>query len=144
MTTLSIAHRGGFLPRFGNKANSRFTTAMLALLGVGVLLTIDALLGSSHAQDADQVFTNMQDKSEDLFYNGRTVILILCAVGIVATMATALSGRFPMQKAIVMAFAIIVIAVASDIVTYFASQGTQVTAPAAPLPTLTDTGNTSG
>lgn len=84
-------------------------TAVIAVVGLGAT---EAL--------ATTVFDNLQNKSKDLFYNIRTVVLILCALAIIVTMATAISGRFPITKALAICGAIMVIGMASQIVTYFA------------------------
>lgn len=87
--------------------------AVIAVIGLGAT---DAL--------ANNVFTNLETKSKDLFYNIRTVVLILCALAIIVTMATAISGRFPVTKALAICGAILVIGMASQIVTYFAGATT--------------------
>ena len=114
--------------------------AGLALVALA-LMAIDAFTGMSFAQTSgDAVFTDLTNKATDFFYNGRTVILVVCAIAVIATMAMAITGRFPMQKAIVLAFAIVIIAFASSIVTYFASPGTQTTNTGISSSNLEDTG----
>lgn len=103
--------------------------AIIAATGLGIT---DAL-----AQGSSSVFTNLENKSKDLFYNVRTVVLILCALAIIVTMATAISGRFPITKALAICGAILVIGMASQIVTYFAGQTTASNA--SNIPSLTDT-----
>ena len=123
-----------------------------ALVGVAVafgltLLILDAALGPAYAQwggtggtgSSAAVFQDMNSKATDLFYNIRTLILLICSIAVIGTMGSALSGRFPMQKAVVLAFAIVVIAVASSIVTYFASPST--TTQSGSVPHLIDTGS---
>lgn len=113
----------------------------IAVIGLGVL---DAGHGSALAQaSGDAVFTDLVNKGTDFFYNGRTVALIICCIAIIATMLGAVTGRFPMQKAVVLAFAIIIIAFASSIVTYFASPGTQSTAMGISSSKLSDTAATA-
>jgi hypothetical protein len=108
------------------------------------LAIVDAFLGSSFAQaTGDAVFTDLTAKATDFFYNGRTVILVICACAVIATMSMAITGRFPMQKAITLAFAIVIIAFASSIVTYFASPGT-ATSGTITSTNLTDTGAAAG
>lgn len=123
------------------------STKGLPMLGVGALLclgllALDGAFGSAFAQAGQQVFADLNAKTTDLFYNGRTIILIVCSIAIIVTMVGAISGRFPMQKAIVLAGAIFIIAVASSVVTYFASPGTVGASGA--VPALTDTGTAAG
>ncbi len=68
---------------------------------------------------------------------------MICACAVIATMSMAITGRFPMQKAITLAFAIVIIAFASSIVTYFASPGT-TTSGTITSTNLTDTGAAAG
>jgi hypothetical protein len=132
MTSLAIRNRPQLLPY-----------AIAAIAVVAAVGVFDAIFGSAFAQATagQQIFTDLNAKTTDLFYNARTIILIVCAIAIILTMVAALSGRFPMQKAIVLAGAILVIAVASSIVTYFASPGT---VNSGLVPTLTDTGTAGG
>lgn len=125
--------------------NMRHTTAatvaiILAVLTLG--LAVDGALSDALAQatggTSSNVFTQLENKSRDIFYNARTIILIVCALAIIVTMATAISGRFPIQKALAIVGAIVVIGVASQVVTYFAGT-TQTNAGNGTIPTLTDT-----
>jgi phosphate/sulfate permease len=116
----------------------RNTTVMavasfFAILALAML--VDASLTDASAQT---VFTQLENKSRDIFYNARTIILILCALAIIVTMATAISGRFPISKALAIVGAIIVIGVASQVVTYFAGT-TQANSGGSTIPSLTDT-----
>lgn len=116
----------------------------LAIAGTcAALALIDASLGGALAQSATTVFTNLQNKAQDLFYNIRTIVLILCALAIIATMATAISGRFPVGKALAIVGAIVVIGLSSEIVTYFAT-GTTSSGSQSSVPSLTDTGASTG
>ena len=87
--------------------------------------------------DSSSVFSNLTNKGQDLFYNVRTVVLVVCALAIVGTMATAITGRFPITKAFSIMAAIVVIGLASQIVTYFA--GATSSAQSSSIPSMTDT-----
>ena len=124
--------------------NGRISTQLL--LGCLALLAVTLILMEpSFAQSpgggtgSSVVWTNAQNKATDFFYQFRTVVLIICAIAIIATLLTAISGRFPIQKALVISVAIVGIALASSIVTYFAS-ATQTPAASAVVPYETDTG----
>lgn len=113
--------------------------AFFAILALAMM--IDGGLSAASAQQGGSggsVFTQLENKSRDIFYNARTIILILCALAIIVTMATAISGRFPISKALAIVGAIIVIGVASQVVTYFAGT-TQANSGGGTIPTLTDT-----
>ena len=118
------------------------------LLAGGVATAVVALPfldATSHAALAQStnVFSTLSSKSTDLFYNVRTIILIVCALAIVGTMATAITGRFPITKAFSIMAAIVVIGLASQIVTYFAGATTAGSSQSIPTSSMTDTASGS-
>lgn len=120
---------------------SPMALGLMAVMLVATFLAIDANFADALAQSSgtnSTVFSQLENKSRDIFYNARTIILILCALAIIVTMATAISGRFPISKALAIVGAIIVIGVASQIVTYFAG-ATQSATASGTIPELTDT-----
>lgn len=105
---------------------NRRLLAGVAAVAILALPMLDASLNEAFAQSSStNVFTTLQGKAQDLFYNARTIILIICALAIIVTMATAITGRFPIMKAVAIAGAIVVIGLASEIVTYFAGAAQQ-------------------
>ncbi len=122
--------------------SSPMALGLMAIALVATLLAIDGTFNDLFAQSSgtsSNVFSQLENKSRDIFYNARTIILIICALAIIVTMATAISGRFPISKALAIVGAIIVIGVASQIVTYFA--GSTTTTASGTIPSLTDTAN---
>ena len=105
---------------------------------------LDAWMGSAFAGAAPaggagtQVFTNLQAKGTDFFYNSRTIILIVMSIGLLLCLVAAISGRFPMGRVVNIAGAIVAISVVSGIVTYFAAPGN--TGASALVPSFQDTG----
>lgn len=122
----------------------RHLLTLAAVAAVAGLATFGLGVGDALAQggNSSNVFSNLNNKSQDLFYNVRTIVLILCALAIIVTMATAISGRFPITKALAICGAILVIGMASQIVTYFAGSTAQ-TSGNSTLPNLTDTSGSS-
>lgn len=119
--------------------NTLRNTTVMAVASFFAILALAMLVDASLTDaSAQTVFTQLENKSRDIFYNARTIILILCALAIIVTMATAISGRFPISKALAIVGAIIVIGVASQVVTYFAGT-TQANSGGSTIPSLTDT-----
>ena len=94
----------------------------LTFLVAALYMSTMALTGVAHAQTGStNPFGALFYKVQDFFYNVRYLALIVGAIAVVAIMVGAMSGRFPVQKAIVFAAAIALIGSSGMIVTYFSS-----------------------
>lgn len=106
-----------------NRLTAFLSTPLGAVSAIGVAYGLVLLTtGTAHAGSTN-VFSAMFYKAQDLFYNLRYLSLLVGAIAVIAIMVGAFAGKFPVQKAIVFSFAIIMIASSGMIVSYFASGG---------------------
>lgn len=118
---------------------TRFLKKNPLLLAIALFAMLDVMFSVAFGADAAQIFKSATNKTQDIFYNGRNIVLVLCGIAFVATMLFAMTGRFPTGKAIAISGAIFAVGIAAQAVSYFAETSTVSASSTSPTDNMTDT-----